>query len=107
MTSPRKTLHCCACGKSQMDVKILVAVDPRSKILICNECVDMCHEIAHESDGMVNVSIAELEELRRKANDIGLLAKDRYWIECIRNAVERADAAYKAGFSLVALEANK
>jgi hypothetical protein len=39
-------LYCSFCAKSEEDVKKLVA-GPAS-ITICNECVDLCHEIVHE-----------------------------------------------------------
>ena len=38
------TVDCGFCGKSQHEVAKLIA---GPKVLICVECVDLCHEIAH------------------------------------------------------------
>ena len=38
------TLYCSFCGKSQHEVKKLVA---GPKVCICNECTDLCHGIVH------------------------------------------------------------
>lgn len=40
-----KTLHCSFCGKSQHEVKKLIA---GPSIYICDECVDLCNEIIRE-----------------------------------------------------------
>ena len=38
-------LHCSFCGKSQKEVKKLVA---GRGVYICNECIDVCHTIMEE-----------------------------------------------------------
>ena len=38
------TLHCSFCGKSQHDVRKLVA-GPR--VFICDECIDISYDIVH------------------------------------------------------------
>jgi len=38
------TLYCSFCGKSQHEVAKLVA---GPKVLICDECTDLCHGIVH------------------------------------------------------------
>ncbi|NVJ66563.1 MAG: ATP-dependent Clp protease ATP-binding subunit ClpX [Gammaproteobacteria bacterium] len=43
--SDKKTLYCSFCGKSQHEVKKLIA-GPR--VFICNECVDLCNDIIIE-----------------------------------------------------------
>ncbi|WP_417445989.1 ATP-dependent Clp protease ATP-binding subunit ClpX [Kangiella sp.] len=43
--SDNKTLYCSFCGKSQHEVKKLIA-GPR--VFICNECVDLCNDIIIE-----------------------------------------------------------
>ena len=43
--SDDKTLYCSFCGKSQHEVKKLIA-GPR--VFICNECVDLCNDIIIE-----------------------------------------------------------
>jgi ATP-dependent protease Clp ATPase subunit len=40
-------LYCSFCGKSQHEVRKLIA---GPSVFICNECTDLCHDIAHESD---------------------------------------------------------
>ncbi len=40
-------LHCSFCGKSQKEVKKLVA---GRGVYICNECIDVCHSIMEEED---------------------------------------------------------
>ena len=42
------TLHCSFCSKSQHDVKKLIA---GPTVFICDECVDLCHEIIEEELG--------------------------------------------------------
>ena len=43
------TLYCSFCGKSQNDVRKLIA---GPDVHICNECADLCHRIAHEIPGI-------------------------------------------------------
>ena len=57
------TLYCSFCGKSQHDVLKLVA-GPTS--LICNECVDLCHDICHERDKVVPLYPNILGELAER-----------------------------------------
>jgi ATP-dependent Clp protease ATP-binding subunit ClpX len=40
--------YCSFCGKSQDRVKRLIAGP--GNIYICNECIDLCHDIVHEGD---------------------------------------------------------
>lgn len=47
MSAPR-TLLCGFCAKTQHEVKMLIA-GPTT--FICNECVDLCHDIVHEKAG--------------------------------------------------------
>ena len=44
-TKEQKKLHCSFCGKSQDEVKKLIA---GPSVYICNECVDLCNEIIEE-----------------------------------------------------------
>ena len=41
----RNENHCSFCGKSETGVDKLIA---GPAVAICNECVDLCHEIIHE-----------------------------------------------------------
>jgi len=42
MTTEKKILYCSFCGRSQQEIKNLVA---GPSVFICNECVDMCNDI--------------------------------------------------------------
>ena len=44
-TKDQKKLHCSFCGKSQDEVKKLIA---GPSVYICNECVDLCNDIIEE-----------------------------------------------------------
>ena len=44
-TKEQKKLHCSFCGKSQDEVKKLIA---GPSVYICNECVDLCNDIIEE-----------------------------------------------------------
>ena len=52
-------LHCSFCGKSQHDVKKLIA---GPSVFVCNECVDLCNDIIRE----------ELQELESVTDDTNL-----------------------------------
>ena len=41
----KKACYCNFCGKSQDEVRKLIA---GPAVFVCDECVDMCHEIAHD-----------------------------------------------------------
>ena len=43
--SEKKTLHCSFCGKSQKEVKKLIA---GPQVYICDECIDLCNDIILE-----------------------------------------------------------
>lgn len=43
--SDKKTLHCSFCGKSQKEVKKLIA---GPQVYICDECIDLCNDIIIE-----------------------------------------------------------
>lgn len=45
--------HCSFCGKSQHEVKKLIA---GPDVFICNECVDLCHEIILEEFGSIEAA---------------------------------------------------
>ena len=40
-----KSFHCSFCGKSQHEVKKLIA---GPSVYVCDECVMLCHDIIHE-----------------------------------------------------------
>lgn len=65
-----KQLHCSFCGKSQDEVKKLIA---GPDVYICNECVDLCKEIMDEEtmtqffEG--NLDVPKPQEIREILND--------------------------------------
>ncbi|MDQ6962412.1 MAG: ATP-dependent Clp protease ATP-binding subunit ClpX [Mariprofundaceae bacterium] len=56
------TLYCSFCGKSQNDVKKLIA---GPTVFICDECVDLCHEIIEEE---LNQNDSDTEETNTNNN---------------------------------------
>src|SRR4029453_926047 len=44
-SSGEKTLYCSFCGKSQHEVKKLIA---GPSVFICDECIDLCNEIIRD-----------------------------------------------------------
>ena len=44
-TSSEKTLYCSFCGKSQHEVKKLIA---GPSVFICDECIDLCNDIIRD-----------------------------------------------------------
>lgn len=68
--SNRKTLHCSFCGKSQHEVRKLIA---GPSVFICDECVDLCNDIIREElqQDELSDSIAKLptpEEIHQILN---------------------------------------
>ena len=62
-TKDQKKLHCSFCGKSQDEVKKLIA---GPSVYICNECVDLCNdiieeEVKHEESDSENILLSPLE----------------------------------------------
>ena len=51
----KDTLHCSFCGKSQHDVKKLIA---GPSVFVCDECVDLCIEIIREESHTENPRVA-------------------------------------------------
>ena len=50
---PEELLACSFCGKSQNDVRKLIA---GPGVYVCNECIDICNEIINDDAGEVDVS---------------------------------------------------
>ena len=66
MSNEKDNLHCSFCGKSQKEVKKLIA---GPTVYICNECVDLCNEIIDDEDirevePEVNEEIPKPSEIR-------------------------------------------
>ncbi len=47
-SGPEKLLYCSFCGKSQHEVKKLIA---GPSVFICNECIDLCNDIIRDDTG--------------------------------------------------------
>ena len=62
-TTSEKTLYCSFCGKSQHEVKKLIA---GPSVFICDECIDLCNEIIR--DELPNAAVA----LKGEKGDRGL-----------------------------------
>jgi ATP-dependent Clp protease ATP-binding subunit ClpX len=52
-SSGEKTLYCSFCGKSQHEVKKLIA---GPSVFICDECIDLCNEIIRDEAGTVDAN---------------------------------------------------
>ena len=61
----KDNLHCSFCGKSQKEVKKLIA---GPTVYICNECVDLCNEIIDDED--VKEIESELQDEIPKPHEI-------------------------------------
>lgn len=55
-----KTLHCSFCGKSQHDVRKLIA---GPSVYVCDECVALCNEIIQEDPQAANATAEALPKL--------------------------------------------
>ena len=87
MTRPVKLkISCCGCRKPVEEVRKMIAMN--DGITICDECVDICHEIAHEGGGVSTIATSELVSLRAQAQQAAL---GRIWIQAVRATVKRAD----------------
>jgi ATP-dependent protease Clp ATPase subunit len=60
---PKPTLSCSFCGKSQDDVKKLIA---GPKVHICDECVDACIEILGAERAWCDAALANIKRLRKQ-----------------------------------------
>lgn len=67
-----KTLYCSFCGKSQFEVKKLVA---GPSVFICNECITLCEDIMRDQPDDHSVTVVDQtalptpEQIHRKLND--------------------------------------
>src|SRR5262245_25060865 len=92
-------LHCSFCGKSQDDVRKLIA---GPKVYICDECVDLCNGIlGRESDAVPDASTppqpiaaCALCKLPKDVAELRLVAgRDALCVECIDAVRAATDAA--------------
>lgn len=61
--SEEKLLHCSFCGKSQKEVKKLIA---GPSVYICNECVALCNDILAEEEALDKAKEKELNQSKLK-----------------------------------------
>jgi hypothetical protein len=61
---PKPTLYCSFCGKSQHDVKKLIA---GPKVHICDQCVDACIEILGAEREWCDTELVNIKRLRKRA----------------------------------------
>ena len=59
------TLRCSFCGKSQNEVKKLIA---GPTVYICNECIDICNEIITDDQQADTSLVVNLNYMRQKYN---------------------------------------
>ncbi|MFV0389216.1 MAG: ATP-dependent Clp protease ATP-binding subunit ClpX [Pyrinomonadaceae bacterium] len=64
MLRPEEILRCSFCGKSQNEVKKLIA---GPNVYVCNECIDICNEIINDDE---KVEAAELRSSLPKPQEI-------------------------------------
>lgn len=72
-TSAEKTLYCSFCGKSQHEVKKLIA---GPSVFICDECIDLCNDIIRDElpnlksvDGKADDALPTPTELKRNLDN--------------------------------------
>lgn len=63
----KNTLYCSFCGKSQHEVRKLIA---GPNVFICNECVELCNDIIQEEDKTQLVSSGEGVPTPQEINDV-------------------------------------
>lgn len=80
MAEPKSTLYCSFCGKSQHEVKKLIA---GPTVFICDECVELCTGIIHEE--RIATEIGDI--LRARFNDQALEMLDEIKISSLSNGI--------------------
>jgi hypothetical protein len=85
-------MRCIACDGEQSLNSRFVAL--KRGVILCVDCLDASHEVAHESEGMATIKTADLEAMRRNSF-IG--ANAAVWVQLVRRAVEQADQSLRDG----------
>ena len=90
-----KTIRCTFCGKQQDEVHRLIA---GPGVYICNECVELCHEIIEEDTESAPLDLTEVpkpQEILDKLNEyvIGQQAAKRALAVAVYNHYKRINAA--------------
>ncbi len=96
---PRGVLYCSFCGKSQHEVRKLIA---GPTVFICDECVDLCTDIIQEENHSIRLSnsgIPAPSEICEILNDyvIGQEHAKRILSVAVHNHYKRLDMGIKAG----------
>jgi len=99
---PAKTLYCSFCGKSQHEVRKLIAGPP--PVLICDECVDICTDVVEPDDDKELFRLMKRNEESGRPADPGLLDLARtmptedlaHYVERGRKGVTRNRIALQA-----------
>ena len=76
-TKSKKLLYCSFCGKSEHEVKKLVA---GNKVYICDKCIDLCKDIMVDEDlpnFFTAVRLQQADEIVKETQNL----KDNYGIE--------------------------
>ncbi len=96
-TDSKNTLYCSFCGKSQHEVRKLIA---GPNVFICNECVELCMDIIREEDKTQLVRTGEggvpaPSEIKQVLDDyvIGQEAAKRVMSVAVHNHYKRLDHA--------------
>ena len=67
---PEELLTCSFCGKSQNDVRKLIA---GPGVYVCNECIDICNEIINDDEAAAfGATVLELIASEGKLTDLPL-----------------------------------
>ncbi len=105
----KNTLYCSFCGKSQHEVRKLIA---GPNVFICNECVELCMDIIHEEDKTQLVSsgngIPTPQEINKVLNDyvIGQVRAKRVLSVAVHNHYKRLEESQRAGNDLELAKSN-
>lgn len=99
MDKPKEVLHCSFCGKSQHEVKKLIA---GPSVFICDECVDLCLEIIREeasgTPGFSEEGMPSPAKIAKVLDDyvIGQERAKRVLAVAVYNHYKRIDSLHKA-----------
>ena len=97
--APPKTLYCSFCGKSQHEVRKLIAGPP--PVFICDECVDICTDVVEPDDDIELLRLMKANDESGKQADRALFELARgtsteelaHYVERSRRGVERSRLA--------------